>query len=58
MSMEFTLVKFIRKMDLNQFDFGISVFYDQHNIWTNVFASVYVYSSHDAKWFWTTTFNE
>jgi hypothetical protein len=34
------------------------VFDDQHNIWTNVFASVYVYSSHDAKWFWAMAFNE
>jgi hypothetical protein len=25
------------------------VFDDQHNLWTNVFASVYVYSSQDVK---------
>jgi hypothetical protein len=23
-----------------------------NNMWTNVFDSVYVYSSQDAKWFW------
>jgi hypothetical protein len=26
-----------------------SVFDDQHNLWTNVFASIYVYSSQDVK---------
>jgi hypothetical protein len=31
----------------------ILVFDDQHNLWTNVFASVYVCSSEDAKLFWT-----
>jgi hypothetical protein len=25
------------------------VFDDQHNMWTNVFASIYVYSSQDVK---------
>jgi hypothetical protein len=29
------------------------VFDDQHNLWTDVFASVYVNSSHDAKVTWT-----
>jgi hypothetical protein len=29
------------------------VFDDQHNLWTNVFASIYVCSSHDAKETWT-----
>jgi hypothetical protein len=41
------------KMDLNPFDYVILVFDDQRNIWTNVFANVYVYSPHDAKWLWT-----
>jgi hypothetical protein len=27
----------------------VLVFDDQHNLWTNVFASIYVYSSKDAK---------
>jgi hypothetical protein len=31
----------------------ILVFDDPHHLWTNVFASVYVCSSHDVKWFWT-----
>jgi hypothetical protein len=31
----------------------ILVFDDQHNLWTNVFASVCVCSSHDAKVTWT-----
>jgi hypothetical protein len=31
------------------------VFDDQHNMWTNVFASVCVYSSQDAKVTWTKT---
>jgi hypothetical protein len=31
----------------------ILVFNDQHNLWNNMFASVYVCSSQDAKWFWT-----
>jgi hypothetical protein len=31
----------------------ILVFDDQHNLWTNVFASVYVFSSLDAKVTWT-----
>jgi hypothetical protein len=29
------------------------VFDDQHNMWTNVFASVYVCSSQDVKVTWT-----
>jgi hypothetical protein len=29
------------------------VFDDQHNMWTNVFASVYVCSPRDAKVTWT-----
>jgi hypothetical protein len=29
------------------------VFDDQHSLWTNVFASVYVCSSQDAKVTWT-----
>jgi hypothetical protein len=28
---------------------GILVFDDQHNLWTNAFASVCIYISHDAK---------
>jgi hypothetical protein len=28
------------------------VFDDQQNMWTNVFASVYAYGSHDAKVTW------
>jgi hypothetical protein len=36
----------------------ILVFDDQHNLWTNVFASVCVYSSHDANWFWTKALRE
>jgi hypothetical protein len=31
----------------------ILVFDDQHNLWTNVFASVCVFSSQDAKVTWT-----
>jgi hypothetical protein len=31
------------------------VFDDQYNLWTNVFASVYVCSSQDAKVTWTKT---
>jgi hypothetical protein len=27
----------------------VLVFDDQHNLWTNMFASVYACSSHDAK---------
>jgi hypothetical protein len=29
------------------------VFDYQHNLWTNVFASIYVYSSEDVEWTWT-----
>jgi hypothetical protein len=29
------------------------VFDDQHSLWTNVFASAYDFSSHDAKVTWT-----
>jgi hypothetical protein len=36
----------------------ILVFDDQHNLWTNVFASVYVYSSKDEEWTWTKTLKE
>jgi hypothetical protein len=31
----------------------ILVFDDQHNLWTKVFDSVCIYSSHDAKRTWT-----
>ena len=31
----------------------ILVFDDQHNLWTNVFASICVFSSHDVKVTWT-----
>jgi hypothetical protein len=34
------------------------VFDDQHNLWTNVFASVYVCSSQDAKVTWTKALRE
>ena len=37
---------------------GILVFDDQHNLWTNVFARVYVYSSQDVKLFWTKALRE
>jgi hypothetical protein len=40
-------------MDPGPFGKVILVFDDQHNLWTNVIASVYVYSSHDAKVTWT-----
>jgi hypothetical protein len=43
----------VRKMDPGSFGQRILVFDDQHNLWTNVFASVYVCSSHDAKVTWT-----
>jgi hypothetical protein len=36
----------------------ILVFDDQHNLWTNVFASVYVHSSYDAEWTWTKALRE
>jgi hypothetical protein len=39
----------VRKMDPDHLAKGILVFDDQHNLWTNVFASVYIYSSHDVK---------
>jgi hypothetical protein len=34
---------------------GFLVFDDQHNMWTNVFASVYDYSSYDANVTWKAT---
>jgi hypothetical protein len=43
----------VRKMDLSHLDKGILVFDDQHNLWTNVFAGIYVCSSHDVKVTWT-----
>jgi hypothetical protein len=36
-------------MDPDPFDQMILVFDDQHNLWTNMFASVCIYSSQDAK---------
>jgi hypothetical protein len=33
----------------NLFDYVFLVFDDQHDMWTNLFASVYVYSSYDTK---------
>jgi hypothetical protein len=36
----------------------ILVFDNQHNLWTNAFASVYIFSSQDAKWFWTKALKE
>jgi hypothetical protein len=39
----------VRKMDTGPFGSIGLVFDDQHNLWTNVFASVYVYSSQVAK---------
>jgi hypothetical protein len=43
----------IRKMDPEPFAQKVLVFDDQHNLWTNMFASVYVCSSRDAKVTWT-----
>jgi hypothetical protein len=40
-------------MDPRSFGQRILVFDDQHNMCTNVFASVYVCSSQDAKVTWT-----
>jgi hypothetical protein len=34
------------------------VFGDQHNLWTNMFSSVYVCSSQNAKWTWTKELRE
>lgn len=31
---------------------------DQHNLWTNVFIDVYVFSLKDAEWTWTKTLRE
>jgi hypothetical protein len=42
-------------MDTGPFVYVILVLDDKHNLWTNVFASVYVFSLHDAKWTWTET---
>jgi hypothetical protein len=42
-------------MDPGPFGSRGLVFDDQHNMWTNVFASVYDCSSHDAKVTWTKT---
>jgi hypothetical protein len=39
----------VRKMDPSHLAKEILVFDDQHNRWTNMFASVCVYSSQDAK---------
>jgi hypothetical protein len=39
----------VRKMDPGPFGSKGLVFDDQHNMWTNMFASVCVCSSHDAK---------
>jgi hypothetical protein len=42
----------VRKIDpvpFGSIGFGVD---DQHNLWTNVFASVYVCSSQDAKVTW------
>jgi hypothetical protein len=36
----------------------ISVFDDQHNLWTNVFDSVYIYSSKDVEWTWIEVLRE
>jgi hypothetical protein len=41
----------VRKMDPGPF--GYISFGDQHNLWSNVFASVCVCSSRDAKVTWT-----
>jgi hypothetical protein len=43
----------VRKMDPGPFGLIGLVFDDQHNPWTNVFASVYVSISQDAKVIWT-----
>jgi hypothetical protein len=45
-------------MYLGPFDYVILVFDDQHNLLINVFTSVYVYSSHDAKWSRTNAMRE
>jgi hypothetical protein len=39
----------VRNMDPDHLAQEVLVLDDQHNLWTNVFASVYVYSSRDAK---------
>jgi hypothetical protein len=39
----------VRKMDRGLFAYVILVFDDQHNLWTNIFASVYYYSSKDVE---------
>jgi hypothetical protein len=39
----------VMKMDLCHLAQKVLVFDEQHNLWTNVFASVYVCSSQDAK---------
>jgi hypothetical protein len=36
----------------------ILVFDDQNNLWTDVFSSIYVYSSQYVKWFWTKALRE
>jgi hypothetical protein len=36
-------------MDLGHLAKGILVFDDQHNLWTNKFANVCIYSSEDVK---------
>jgi hypothetical protein len=43
----------VRKMTPSHLAQHVLVFDDQHNMWTNVFASVCVYSSQDAKVTWT-----
>jgi hypothetical protein len=39
----------VRKMDHGSFGQRIFVFDDRHNLWTNVFASICICSSQDAK---------
>jgi hypothetical protein len=43
----------VRKMDPCPFDLQFWCLIINITIWTNVFASVYVYSSKDAAWTWT-----
>jgi hypothetical protein len=39
----------VRKIDLGYLAQKVLVFNDHHNLWTNMFASVCVYSSQDVK---------
>jgi hypothetical protein len=43
------LSRFCKENGLRPIWLSVLVFDDQHNLWTNVFASVCIYSSQDAK---------